>query len=119
MAMVEVLLGILTIGVTVVIALISSLYREILVNVKPDVQSMRAVLFGVAEDDTDSGLVHTVDDVDDKIEQNAIDRKEEHEQVDKRLNRIQNRVDNVVDAINQSESVTVDVDANGQNSTDD
>jgi hypothetical protein len=75
------------------------------------------ITVGNPDDTTDEGLVQEVEEVQDRMEANAEERRSEHEAVDTKLARLQRRVDSVVDAIERSDKV--DVKVNASNNFDD
>lgn len=122
MALIETLLALLTVGVTIVIVIIGSLYRELISNIKPRVNSVYHIVVGNPDDRTDEGLVQDVEQVQDRMEENAEERRSEHEAVETKLSRLQRRVDSVVNAMERSDSVDVNVNASNsleQDSDDD
>lgn len=112
MALTDVLLAIITALVTVTLTIIGALYRELILNLKPDVQKVRSVLFGIDEDKTDDGLVDDIAEVKEKIEVQADERRDEHQEVETRLGRMQTRLDSVVDALHSSDNVDINVETN-------
>jgi hypothetical protein len=94
---------------TVVLTVVGALYRELILNIKPDVQTTKATLFGVADDSTDDGLVEDVADVDSKLQENAIERREEHEQVDDQLEQLRSRVDSVISALQRNDDIEIHI----------
>ena len=118
MALVEVLLALLTVGVTIVITLVGWL-GKMLLDLDTKTQSIAAVLFGNQEDTTDDGLVREFEEVHEKLDKHAEERREEHKQVETRLSRLQHRVDSIVNGINGSDKVDIEVDASHKSKEDD
>jgi hypothetical protein len=115
MELVEVLLGLLTVMTTVVLTVVGALYRELILNIKPDLQAVRSTLFGTKGDSTDDGLVQDVECVDTKIEESAAERREEHEQVEHRLDRMGTRLDAVISALKREDDIEIHVQAGDSN----
>jgi len=115
MALVEVLLGLLTVMTTVVLTVVGALYRELILNIKPDVQDIKTTTYGHGTDDTDTGLVDDVERLDTKLEAQATERREEHKQVEVRLDRVSSRLDAVISALKRQDDINIHVQAGDEN----
>jgi hypothetical protein len=115
MPIVEILLGLLTVMTTVVLTVVGALYRELILNIKPDVQDIKTTTYGHGTDDTDTGLVDDVERLDTKLEEHAECRRENHEQVETRLGRVSSRLDSVISALKRQDDINIHVQAGDEN----
>lgn len=105
---VTILLSLISIGVTLVLAVLTWIAKELL-NLKPKVNDIFNAVFGREADDS-KGLTHKVDEVSDTFQMHREERQAEHREVQNRLESVEWKTTKMAEELSRSDNIDVSVD---------